>query len=162
MRRAIARDVIAQVAEGTYRANSVYFVGSAPLCDVVAHGTPCEVCGIGALFVSKARLFNDVPSFLLNEDRIGRHYVTSGLSEYFTVEELSVIESTFEWGEWGIMLWDDFDVDVINQRAVQLVCIMDNIARNGKLDTTEPPRVELVRRALADAGRQLAEMVPAF
>src|SRR5216684_1681623 len=114
-RRAIARDVIAQIKARHYSAESMVYVGwelvniieDAPpdanlqtlLKKKITKNNPCRVCGLGACFISAVRLYNDAPASILQQS--GYSYFSTKklrrkLDQFFTRREQGLIEASFE------------------------------------------------------------------
>jgi hypothetical protein len=106
-RRAIARDVLAQIADGRFAPVTGTYVIH-PALDGGAVGDlqaiikrqitkrkPCRVCALGAAFVSAVGLFNNCS--LKRGDFInGSSKMRGKLAEFFTRSELGAIEASFE------------------------------------------------------------------
>lgn len=58
----------------------------------------CEVCALGALMLSKVRIFNEYNfrNRIIREGYAGQSSVTSALNDVFTKAQLTLIENTFE------------------------------------------------------------------
>ncbi len=105
---AIAKDVLKQlktlgVTKGRYVSSTPLPFPIGPDEDLQAcvdDITPyCHVCALGALFLSKARLFNDAPVKNLYEDNavnVSRFKIEPHLELYFGTDDLLRIEYTFE------------------------------------------------------------------
>jgi len=111
---AIAKDVLKWV--NTYRlAHGSYLEGSVPAVidnDVDLQSCAdtvvkyCEMCALGALLLSKARLYDDVPvrdiKYTYSSDDLGTNistgnsYIKERLAGIFTSQQLNLIETAFE------------------------------------------------------------------
>jgi len=147
---AIAQDVIKQV-NALHPVKGYYLSGNARSDvkledDLQKHADSatqsCSVCALGALILSKARLYNDVQVARLCAQVYGSSrlrfggastYIQENLSPIFTKEQLDLIEHAFEcWpsdteeearaGSFGLVYDDPRD---------RLKAIMQNIVDNG-------------------------------
>lgn len=148
MRRAIAIDVIEQVAEGVYwakRGTGFVFAdnefGRQFISPRKALEAPrCGVCALGGMMLSQIRLYNAAAPDVMNH-HVDRPDAKGQLRPYFQDHELTLIEELFE----GEVYWAGLRMA---SAGAALVCIMENLARNGRLNLEEPPRVGLVEREL--------------
>ncbi len=114
----IARDVIAQLNANRFIASPgewARFDGlekskeNTELCDLLAKNRKCEVCGVGALFVSAVEHANrisvadvksDLDSYDLDyNEGIEQSTAFEYLEQYFDKEQLDLIEQAFEQGK---------------------------------------------------------------
>jgi hypothetical protein len=162
-RIAIARDVIAQVENSAVLVEQGVYVGKDALgLGVFRSGEiertltteRCEVCAVGAAFVSAVRLGDALDEDSFGEDdlwargrRLGDKPIRLHLRRFFGVEQLSLIEAAFErdWGFCEVFINDGLGDETrcaLCERAVdfgdavyghdeRLIAIMQNIIDNG-------------------------------
>src|SRR5688572_15788966 len=95
MRRAIALDVIQQVAAAKFCAMSGKYCDVAPA--VAVRRRKCEVCAIGAATVSSLRLYNEAPQSLIEDWDPGcGEGAFDHLEQFFPRHELDAMEAAFE------------------------------------------------------------------
>lgn len=119
----IAQDVIAQLNSKRFVATEGVWVEkidgledelvredgkSTEICDLLANQSTCEVCGLGALFVSCVEFADKLNVRNLDEDQIDTLYQGGGgmsfkvlfpyLNKYFAGDQLVLIEIAFEHG----------------------------------------------------------------
>ena len=96
-RVAIARDVIAQLDAGIYRAQSDYFVPIDDFEGIVKHdnvrGKACCVCAKGAILLSRIGKFNHTPDYSVFELPDLAYDLSDNLKEFPDADE---IEDAFE------------------------------------------------------------------
>lgn len=109
----------------------------------------CEVCALGALLLSKARLYDDVP---ISNDGICITDCLNGLTTVFSQRQLNLIEAAYEGGRL------DYDNSSLERSAVafgekyrdrkaRMRAIMQNIVENqGKF---VPPKLVSVKSKAA-------------
>ena len=94
---AIARDVIAQLDAGIYKADSTYFEPIDDFEDIVKHdnvrGKACCVCAQGALLLSRIGKFNHTPNYKLGDLENVAMELRDNLKEFPDANE---IEEAFE------------------------------------------------------------------
>ena len=150
MRVAIAKDVIArvdkigQIAKGGYiDIDGNFCLGPNDLQEYVDEIEPyCTVCALGSILLSKARLYNNVPTS--NFEAIyyhgGRPEIVESLKDIFPIEQLDLIESAFEKDLIFSSIISDSFIQEIKDAAMfgseykvakdRLVAIMENIIEN--------------------------------
>lgn len=138
----IAKDVIDSIkakkliaTPGTYvvvNKNYSTLINQDVLC---ASDTICNVCGIGALFVSKVKIDNN-----FNSEIEGDEEIRDVLSTYFSRPQLALIEAAFE--GWEVdYLDDDSDKLKLEEKCIKfhnkykddgdrMIAIMKNIISN--------------------------------
>lgn len=132
---AIARDVIAQIKCRKYTPElGTYVSGADDNIPTEAIGCEqlqpflkkkdlqCEVCAIGAAFLSSIRLFNDfvVPEYWDDSD------MKNKLGEYFSPSELRALEASFE--NWGDSLF--LETPLVNLKAQdRMIFLMSEVIR---------------------------------
>jgi hypothetical protein len=120
-RVAIAQDAQMQLMIGSYKADQGIWVhgGGVDGVDIIISTepgknmrslflnakTPCDVCGLGGLFLSLVRTANKIKT-TSNTETFGIHSgeIIDNLKNYFSKEQLSMIEISFELGD-GVYLW---------------------------------------------------------
>lgn len=155
LRKSIARDVIKQLKAETFIAESTYgdisfrhkteVQTGTQLKKFIKKGAKCEVCGIGALFLSYIRKYNNVT---INEAaargrdcsnygfnmshmsweytaEIDRALIEKKMKGIFSIKELDVIEKAFECQN------EFWDVGPYYQED-RLIAICKNIIKNGR------------------------------
>lgn len=118
-RVAIAQDVIAQINGHLYTVRQMVYVQFAKtglrdrslirkggdlqkmLPKLVSKSKPCGVCGLGSMFISAVRLYDqvdmkDVRSVYSFPHDIQHEKLRKVLSKWFTLDELALIEACFE------------------------------------------------------------------
>ncbi len=159
MRVAVAKDVKLRLKQGLITPHSIYFGTLDDACELGVDGKDtiaafrkwikpgCEVCGIGALFVSQVLKFNNftIPRFGPYDDatEVDEPILRKKLSQLFTSNQLFLIEKAFEgtlpvvgrgdrgWGEQqkSYMMHQAF-YDQDPSRKLLMAAIMDNIIAN--------------------------------
>lgn len=138
-RIAIAKDVIAQVKAGRILPTSAYFqvsnaiashlhaAGALELGTVIASCTskndPCEVCGIGSLFVSAVLKADKLKIKDFDFSSGVRKQEVQYLERWFDAMQLVLIEAHYEVSIAGI--------GCSNVPAQRMIMIMENIISNG-------------------------------
>lgn len=145
---AIAKDVISQIKRRIYLPESgVYVAGANDNIPQTAIGTKqlqpflkkrnlrCEVCAIGAAFLSSVRLFNDliVPEYWDNCD------MKDKLREYFSPLELQALEASFE--NFGDSLFLDTPLSALLAQDRMLFIMSEVVRQKGSFD----PKKSLTR-----------------
>lgn len=138
---AIAKDVIAQIKCHKYTPESgTYVSGADDSIPTDAIGCKqlqpflkkkdlqCEVCAIGATFLSSVRLFNDfvVPKYWDDSD------MKNKLGEYFSPLELRALEASFE--NWGDSLFLDTPLFNFEAKNRMLFLMSEVIRQKGNFD----------------------------
>jgi len=163
---AVAKDVLAHL--DTIRARrGIYMNGYIPRVDrsedLQKHAdtvtTNCKMCALGALMLSKARLYNDVPMRSIADNSAmfddqssvyaSRSDVERAISEIFSLKQMAMIETAFEGGTCSAQ---DCDTDTLSRAAAytrgvddsseRIRMVMQNIIDNG--GEFIPPEVDTV------------------
>lgn len=98
-RIAIAKDAMAQILTGSYKAAPGYYVSSTvPACDLTGGFVPqCRVCGIGAVMVSSFRLGENKLQLGRDFGRYdGDYFAQDDFRSVFSNKMLRKMESAFE------------------------------------------------------------------
>ena len=148
----IAKDVLAQLATGRLVAGSTYLdIMKQPvsvssydqLCDV-RDKLKCQACGIGSLMVAACGFVDNLT--ISEADGMGQSGIQDYLSDWFTEDQLALIERWFETRTDGMVVGDAYCVDeppkdhpIMKFRSARgrLTAIMENIISNrGTFDPT--------------------------
>lgn len=147
----VAKDVLEQLDALTFEAGRYFYVDDVTLIENITDDLQdcvdevqkhCKVCARGALVLSKARLFNEVPlmDYVKSNDtiRLFQYDTTDLLKDVWDEEQLDLIEAAFE-GD-PTLLASDVDRDLIDEAVVfggnydtrkdRLAAIMENIIEN--------------------------------
>ena len=144
-RVAIAKDVIAQIKCGKFSINAGFF-GTIHGADGSRTGdaadqkflkskqfTSCEVCAVGAAIVSGIRLFNKVQ---INDGEITCGSAMGLATQYFTEQQVRLIENAFEMGNGNFADYSDDYIAAIEfgenyeEDEDRAIAIFTNIIRN--------------------------------
>lgn len=138
---AIAKDVIAQIKCRKYTPEAgIYVCGADDNIPVTAIGNKqlqpflkagnlkCEVCAIGAVFLSSVRLFNDfiIPRYWDDAD------MKDKLGEYFSFIELRELEASFE--NWGDSLFLETPLAHLDAQDRMLFIMSEVVRQKGSFD----------------------------
>ena len=146
-RVSIARDVIKMLKNKKIKAGSIYFdalkidpieFANFPHKDVhlVVDSTQCKVCALGGMLAATVMKVDGM-KFNYSQPDIPRNEVIKKLKDYFSIEQLDLIESAFECQEtdryyshvsaWGKAV--DFG-NKFKSKTKRMRMIMENIIRN--------------------------------
>jgi len=150
-RVAIAKDVIKSLSEKIIKANSGNYISNArwgleeddQIQGTILGGETCNVCAMGAILISKARLCNDVKfSDIQSTTKKARKggLIVYNLKGLFSVKQLRLIEVAFEGSvyEEGCNLSQKnidkakliYDKYYFEDEEINLIAIMKNIIKN--------------------------------